>query len=330
MTRSPLTPLLLAGSFVALTASPAFAELPEAARKILDTAIAGGDAAVIQVVAGNIIKAYPDDADEVRARLTAAGIQGATDALSKIDASAAKDEDVVPQVAIVTPKPPAPPPPTGFFGFDGWGGNVQLAAGLNTGNTSEKTMGLALDLSREGDKWRHYFNAAFDFTRTDGVTSKRRLRLGYEIDVDLDERSYLFGSTQYVNDRFSGYDYRIIAAGGYGRRLLNNDSMTWEVEAGPGYRYSVLLDNTGSEKQLIGKGTSKFRWKISDTAKFSNDVSLLYSSSNSTIDTLTALTMAINTHLSAQVSFETNTDTKPPVGVKKTDTQTKASLVYGF
>ena len=322
--------LLLAAPLVTLLPATAFAELPEAARKILDTAIASGDAAVIQVVAGSIIKTYPDDADEVRAMLSAAGGEGASGALGEIDASAAKQEDVVPKVTIVTPEPPAPPPPTGFFGFDGWGGNVQLAAGLNTGNTSEKTVGLAVDLAREGDTWRHYFTGTFDFTRTDGLTSKRRLRLGYEIDVDLDERSYLFGSTQYVNDRFSGYDYRIIAAGGYGRRLLDNDSMTWELEAGPGYRYSALRDSDATEKQLIGKGSSKFRWTISKTTKFSNDVSLLYSSDNSTIDTLTALSMAINSHLSAQLSFETNTDTKPPLGVKKTDTQTKGSLVYGF
>ena len=330
MTRSTITPLSLAGALLVLLPGTAFAELPDAARKILQTAIDSGDAAVIQVVAGNIIKSYPDDAEEVRNMLTAAGSDAAKGALGEIDASSAKSEDVVPKVAIVTPEPPAPPPPTGFFGFDGWGGDVQLGGSLNTGNTDEKSLGVAIDLSREGNRWRHYFTGAFDFTRTDGLTSKRRLRLGYEINIVLDERSYLFGTTEYVNDRFSGYDYRIIAAGGYGYRVIGEDAMTWDLEAGPGYRYSNIRDSDASDKELVGRANSRFRWKISGSTALSNDVSVLYSSKTTTIDTLTAVTMAINSHLSGRLSFETNTDTNPPPGFEKTDTQTKASLVYGF
>ena len=85
MTRTNAIPLSLAGALLVLLPGTAFAELPDAARKILQTAIDSGDAAVIQVVAGNIIKSYPDDAEEVRSMLSGAGSEAATGALGEID-----------------------------------------------------------------------------------------------------------------------------------------------------------------------------------------------------------------------------------------------------
>jgi len=308
----------------------ALAELPDAARRMLQTAIAGGDAAAIQVVAGTIMETYPDDVQEVRAILSDSQSGAASEALGKIDAATQVDEEVVPMVKIVEPPAPAPPLPTGFFGFDGWGGDVQLAGSLNTGNTDEKAAGMAFTLKREGDRWRHYFDGSFDFTRTNGITSKQRFRLGYETNYNIDDRSYIFGSTEYVDDRFSGYSYRIVAAGGYGNRIIKNDDMLWELEAGPGYRYAALSDGSGKESEIIGLANSKFEWQISDSTLFRNEIDILYGKSTATFDTLTSITMAINAHLSGRLSFETNTDTSPPAGTKNTDTQTKASLVYGF
>jgi putative salt-induced outer membrane protein len=308
----------------------ALAELPDAAKKMLDTAIAGGDQTVIQVVAGTIIQTYPEEADAVRAYLDAAQSKTAVDARTKIDEAAQQQQSVVPKITIVPPAPVTPPPAKGFIGFDGWGGDVQLSGSLNTGNTDEKAAGVAFKLQRTGEKWHHFLNGAFDFTRTNSNTTKQRLRIGYEINYDINARSYLFGTTEYVDDRFSGYDYRIIAAGGYGHRLIIKDNMLWEVEAGPGYRYSSLKGLPDTESELVGLASSSFKWQISDSLDVSNEIDLLYGSESTSIDTLTAFTMAISSRLSGRISLETNSETSPPAGTKNTDTQTKASLVYGF
>jgi putative salt-induced outer membrane protein len=308
----------------------ALAELPDAAKKMLDTAIAGGDQTVIQVIAGTIIQTYPEEADAVRAYLDAAQSKTAVGAKDKINEAAQNQQSVVPKITIVPPAPVTPPPAKGFIGFDGWGGDIQLSGTLNTGNTEEKAAGVAFKLQRAGVKWHHFLDGAFDFTRTNGNTTKQRLRIGYEINYDINARSYIFGTTEYVDDRFSGYDYRIIAAGGYGHRLILRDDMLWEVEAGPGYRYSSLKNQPETESELVGLATSKFKWQINDSVDLSNELDLLYGSKSTSIDTLTAVTMAISSRLSGRISFETNTETSPPAGTKNTDTQTKASLVYGF
>src|SRR3546814_19322851 len=74
----------------------ALAELPDAARKMLDTAIAGADQTVIQVIAGTIIQTYPEEADAVRAYLDAAQSKTAVGAKDKINAAAQKQQSVGP------------------------------------------------------------------------------------------------------------------------------------------------------------------------------------------------------------------------------------------
>jgi len=315
-------------------AGTAHAELPDVARNLLATAVASNNAATIEVISRNILGTYPEESDDLKAYLSGVGSDAATAALDALNApppaGPAKGTSAPVAAAAVVPPEPIPVKPTGFFGFDGWTGAVELSAALNTGNTDQKAASTAIKLKREGDKWTQNFIGSFDFTRTDGATSQKKLQIGYQLNYAVSDRSYLFGNTNFENDHFSGYNYRIIAAGGYGYKAIVQDDLTWNLEAGPGYRYSAIRDSDETDSELIGLATSDLVWKISDTAAFSNTMGVIYGASTTTFNTATAVTMAINSHLSGKLSFESKTDTDPPVGAKNTDTTTKASLVYGF
>lgn len=313
--------------------APAHAELPESLNRVLSAAIADGDQAEITSVARSMIDAYPDQEGTIRQRLADASsdaAQAALAALSAPEANAGAATATVQESARETPEAETPDPPLGFFGFSGWTGEFEVGGTLNTGNTEEKSVSTAIALDREAGPWTHSVLANFDFTRTDGTTSKRRFIGNYELDYDFGPRSYAYGFAEYRDDRFSGYDYRVISSAGYGYNMIDRPTLGWELEGGPGVRYNKFQGMAQSETEFVGRFTSSVEWQISDTATFTNTLGVLTGTNTTSFDTLTALTMQINSRLSAQMSFETRTDTKPPAGAEKTDTTTKGSLVYNF
>ena len=64
------------------------------------------------------------------------------------------------------------------------------------------------------------------------TTTAERYLISGKSDYRLSDISYLFGTVDYEDDRFSGYDYRATEVVGYGRRVLNTETMTLELEAG--------------------------------------------------------------------------------------------------
>ena len=304
-------------------AAAAQTSLPDAVARPLNTAIAEGDAATITAVARTMIKAYPEHEAAIRARLAEDSAEAAAKALAALTAPEAN-----------AAAPEAAPEPTeprhAFFGFSGWTGEFELGGTLNTGNTEEKAIAAALALDREAGRWTHALTAAFDFTRTDGLTSKRRFIGNYELDYDLSRRSYAYGFVEYRDDRFGGYDYRIISSAGYGHHMIDRPDLGWQLKGGPGVRYNKRQDIPGTETEFVGRLSSEVEWQISETATFVNNLGVFTGTKTTTFDTLTALDLQINSRLSGRMSFETHTDTDPPEGAENTDTITKGSLLYHF
>lgn len=304
--------------------------LPESLARVLVAAIEDGNAAAITAVARSMIDAYPDQETAIRAHLAGVGSEAAEAALAALSAP---DDGAEPTTASEAPAPPEEAeavPSAPFFGFSGWTGEFQVGGNLNTGNTEEKSLAVALALDREARRWTHHLNVNFDFTRTDGTTSKRRFLGNYELDYDMSPRDYAFGFVEYRDDRFSGYDYRVIGAVGYGRHVIDRSDLSWELEGGPGFRYNKVQDTGATDTELVGRLTSELEWHLSETATFLNRLGLLTGTNTTTFDTLTALDLQINSRLSGRLSFETFTDFDPPPTTKKTDTVTQGSLVYQF
>src|SRR5690606_2630021 len=110
-----------------------------------------------------------------------------------------------------------------------------------------------LESKREVETWRYLIHFDSLNSEEDGERSAERYFLSNKLDYKFGARSYIFGFASYEDDRFSGYDWQGVAAAGYGYRLIEADNMTWDVEAGPGYRVSVVEDDTiaDDEHELI-------------------------------------------------------------------------------
>lgn len=258
---------------------------------------------------------YPDDRSDIAAF--------ATDL--KPD-QAAEIEALMAEIAEVSPLPVEP---TGFFGWDGWSGQGELGGGFTSGNTDESTVGIRFRLEREAVLWTHEFDLLFDFTETDGQTTKQRLDTTYKLNRSLTERLYAFGLVNYEDDRFSGFDYRLFFAPGLGYRVFDRDDLSWRLEAGPGVRLNKFNDGT-SDTEVVGFTRSRFSWQATDTLELINDTDVIGGGTSVTLKNLAAALFKINDRLRAKFSVDVRTESDPPPPAKRTDTTTKASIVYDF
>jgi putative salt-induced outer membrane protein len=213
--------------------------------------------------------------------------------------------------------------------FDGFSGEAALTGAKTTGNTDTTDVGFALKLQKTGEVWTHKLKGSADYGEADDVKNKQRFAFGYQIDRELNDRTYIFGTADYFNDDFGSYSDGYYLGTGIGYKAIVTDAVTWNVEGGAGYRSQTQQGVAGlTESELAIRGFSDFDWVLNDNVSFYNDTEVTYASSDTYIWNETGLTSQIAGNLAARVSFRIDHHTDVPVGVEKTDTITRVGIVY--
>jgi len=278
------------------------APIPPDIKDMLDSAIASGSDAEVSVVAKYAVKAAPASAKTINDTVTA--WREAQTAAHEAKVEAADFLDL-------------------------WTGKATLGGWLTTGNSSNVGITGAVDLDREGLQWRHKLHLQADYQESLHVTTREHYLASYEPNYKVDERSYIYGNLQYESDRFSGYFNRYSASVGAGYTAIKNPRMRLDLELGPAYRYTSFTDDT-IENNLATRGSIDFSWKLNSTISVTQQADAYLERYNSTISGTSALNAKLFGPLSAQVSYNFQYESMPPVGSVSTDTITRASLVYTF
>ncbi|MGB7372629.1 DUF481 domain-containing protein [Pontixanthobacter sp.] len=296
-------------ALAAISAAPAFAELPAPVKAMIDAAIETGDAAKVATVLDLAKATNPGDAAEIDG--IAAGFNAEQERIAAEDAAA--KEAAIRSAGLL----------------DNWSGQGQVGAFRSTGNSSNTGLTAGLELMRTGIDWRHKLTGLADFQRTNGVTTREQFLAAYEANYQLSDRLFVYGLAQYERDRFQGFSSRIAASGGFGYRVIDTDTMELSVKAGPAYRKTSFIPS-GSSSDIAGLAALDYDWQVSDTIKVTQDASAFIQSGNSTYLSTTGLEAGLGSGLSARVSYAVEHDTAPPAGAVKTDTLTRFTLIYGF
>ncbi|WP_271077939.1 DUF481 domain-containing protein [Aurantiacibacter sp. MUD61] len=312
---------IIALAWLAL-ATPAAAQddpLPDAARAMIDAAIANGDADDVEAVINAARAAFPDDRAQIDAIWTDYQAQQAALAAE----TAAAEEAEIRQAGL----------------FENWSGQGQIGGFQSTGNSDEFGVTAALQLEREGIDWEHRLRASADYRRSEGVTSREQFQVQYEPRYQINERLFAFGLAQFERDSRQGFSARYSASGGLGYRVIDNDAVEFSVKAGPAYRVTEFVDGT-STSRLAGLLGLDFDWQVSDTIKFTQDANstvetggealLIVDSSNTSLSAVTGIEAGISDSLTARLSWTIEYDSNPPAGAVSTDTLTRFTLIYGF
>lgn len=302
MMSSPRSVGLLAAMTALFSSAHAMAEMPESVRAMLNAAIESGDSTSLASIARYAKHTHPDDAAEI-------------------------DEMVQAHYAAVAAEKEAAIRNAGIFGA--WKGSGEVGGFITTGNTESTGISGGLSLERRGIDWLHKFRANADYQRSDGITTRNQWLASYEPNFTLNDAIYAFGLAMYEKDRFQGFNDRMTASGGVGVRLLRQSDLALDVKGGPAWRQTNWLDDPRTT-ELNTLAAADLRWQISRAFEFKNNAQAVWSSGNSTYNNASSLTGKLNGSLSARLSYAVRHETAPPIGSEKTDTITRATLVYDF
>ncbi|NVF15058.1 MULTISPECIES: DUF481 domain-containing protein [Halomonadaceae] len=220
----------------------------------------------------------------------------------------------------------APPPPKEDAPV--FSGDAELGFTHLSGNTNSQTLIGKTRLTWLTGKFTYSLRGEVRNVSKDNETSAEQYLVAGRERYELDGPHYLFGFARWEKDRFAGYDQQLSAIGGYGRQILENDTHTLSLEAGPGYRHDRLRDYD-DERLMVTYTALDYRWEFSDYADIEQEMSLEYTDQNTTSRSLTALTARLNSKLSLRLSHEIKHNSQPPDDTsERTDSTTSASLLY--
>lgn len=220
----------------------------------------------------------------------------------------------------------------------GWNISAELGALITTGNTESSSLFTKLSASHQMENWKnkYTFNTLMkedDITDADGNKESQKTADQYALtaqgDYALGENSaaFIFGS--YKNTKFSSYKQYTTIAGGYSFRPVNKDTVTLDLNIGPGYTESETQDGL-VESGAVVRTSLALEWKVSETATFEQNLSVEAAEFNTRTVAETALVSSINETMKMKFGFAMTTDTDVPEGLEKTDTETSATIVVSF
>lgn len=219
-----------------------------------------------------------------------------------------------------------------------WSGRVVLGYLATDGNTENTSANLEAGVNWDGERWHHALSGRFIGQSQEKDTTAESYKATYEAKFDLSERTYLFGLLDYNKNRFTSYPEQTFQFAGIGRRFIMTDKHELNAEVAVGATQSdvqeILPDGTrlaaGSIDEFNWRASGAYHWKISETARFTQTLSVNSGSSNTFTESVTELGAQIVGALALVLSYkiQNNSDVQP--GTEKTDTFAAVNLEYAF
>lgn len=210
-----------------------------------------------------------------------------------------------------------------------WGGEAELGLIVTRGNTDTDSLNMKLRVENKRPKWRHKLQLKALESSDRDVTTAKSYEALWRTEYLLDDNDYLFGSARYEDDRFSGYDYRATEVIGYGHQFLKRKDMQLKGEFGVGSRQTKNIDGPRNDETIARVGLD-YTWQFTDTSSFKENVFVEHGEENTFTESITELTVRINSQLAMKLGVTVKNNSDPPVGAVNTDTKTAVTLVYDF
>ncbi len=212
---------------------------------------------------------------------------------------------------------------------DPWAGKATLGYLATSGNTENSTLNTGFEVSYTSGRWAHLLEAAAITASEDKVTTAEAYDLGWKSERKISDQDFLFGRLQWRKDNFGAFDTQFSQALGYGRRLIDNEKHKLNAELGVGARQSQLQFG-GSENETIITAGGYYRWQLSETAEFRQDLIVEAGGENTYTESVTAVSAKLLGQLALVASYTIKNNSDVPPLTEKTDTYTALSLEYLF
>jgi len=214
-----------------------------------------------------------------------------------------------------------------------WEGSIEFGYTDTTGNTQDTNIKSAADLTFRTGQWRNVSHFDSLNSEADGTKTAEKYYATNRLGWLFTNRDYIWQSLSYEDDKFNGYEYTASAALGYGRNLLEYETMDWLIEVGPGYRVSKVDSDFPDEddnNEVIFRIFSQYQWRFTETSVFDQELGSEIGEDKAISRSLSSLSVQIIGALMMKLSYEIKYTDKVPDDKKKKDTTTSLSLMYKF
>lgn len=210
-----------------------------------------------------------------------------------------------------------------------WAGKAALGYLATSGNTESASLNSQFEIAYTQGKWTHILDATAIKSEENDQSTAEAYKLGWKSEYNFSEFDYLFGRAIWRKDLFSGYDQQFSQTVGYGRRLIETEKHHLSAEIGAGARQSTLRDGS-KENDTILRGGALYRWDMTETSQFTQELTVESGSTNTYLESITALRTRLLESLALVASYTVKNNSDVPVGIEKTDTYTALSIEYAF
>ena len=203
---------------------------------------------------------------------------------------------------------------------------------MMTGDTKSNSLNANLNISyKPKNKWSFLSKDKFQrsSSESDGVTSWVLDLLG-QANYNFTETNFSYGSLEYINNKFDGYDYRIQESAGYGRNISVPSSMKLSVQAGPGFEQNKVQDTNQRSSLITANATVNYLWNFTEKSSLSEYLNAVASKQTTITTSTTAITANICNNVNLQVSYQLIYSSKPQPSKSRINTTTNISLLYDF
>lgn len=208
-------------------------------------------------------------------------------------------------------------------------GSVSLGYLANSGNTDSANLNAKASFGYIARPWRHALVLRALKGSTDDETTSEEYEIAEQTDYTFGDNHYLFGALNYSTNRFAGYDRRTTEVFGYGRRLLDSERHTLDLQLGAGGRQTRVVDGTYRREGIV-QVAGGYVWNFDENAHFSQQLRVDHGSENTFSESITAVTANLTGEMALSISYTVKHNSDVPAGSASTDTATAVSLIYGF
>jgi len=210
-----------------------------------------------------------------------------------------------------------------------WSGKAALGYLATSGNSESANLNAQFELGYASGNWQHLLEASAISAQENDQSTAEAYKLGAKTEYSFSEHNYLFGRLIWRKDLFSGYDQQFSQTVGYGRRLIDTPRHKLSAEIGAGARQSELRDGT-TESDVILRGGANYRWQWSETAAFTQDLTIESGQVNTYLESVSAIKARLFSQFALVASYTIKNNSDVPVGTEQTDTYTALSIEYAF
>lgn len=211
-----------------------------------------------------------------------------------------------------------------------WSGEAGLSYVQTTGNSQSSTIGAGLKLGYLKNVWKASFATAFVRSETDDVKSAEKFDAVLRGERAFGDRVAVYGQGAFLRDLFAGIDGQETFESGGLYKLAIGPKQFLSLSAALAYTAEQRAEPNPDRNFLGGRGGLSYKWQVSPSAQFTEDVSYLQSfkaSEDGRVQHRATIAANVNKIFALKLAHELLYFRDPVPGKRSTDNTILASIV---